>query len=683
MLFFVSANIENLCVLPTAAQVSSSDGEIDASGAASVDSSSVKSKHLVGYSDAVPIRVVYPTQAKIDASKSFIVGCCRPGDSLTCNGEPVRLTRDGFFAHVITLKPGDNAFTLVESGITNATREVHATRSSEPPAIPRDQLVILKETFHPQQDMAFSTGDLVHFSVRATPGADVTVTIGQKTVRLRTLAKQSTTSANKKAKTVVTRQGASGKPINVNGGLGVAYGKPFQQGSHSRDDTYYGFYKISEDDDWQNVHPRVTATMDGRTTSSTPGGALRVLHQPLLAETVHDNTIVRLGPGAGRTTPLVKGIRLVVDGWQGDQIRCLYGANKHFWIAKNELEWENIDENAMRTVGRRSSGVAGPAPGAIARTINIADDDFGSYISLPLTQRLPYQVVQSTKPNALVLKLYGVTADTDWVSDPHLNATQSDEDKGTAHHRIIDSVTWNQPVDSQYDVTVALKGHRQWGFKVDYEGSELRLHVRRPPHLDTANDSKSLSGLKICLDPGHGGKEVGAIGPSGVTESSVNLGIALRLKDLLEKAGAQVIMTRTSDQDVSLEERVRIANDNKVQILLSVHNNSLPDGRDPWLEHGTSSYYYHPQSTELSQYLNNALASTMNLSNIGNRFQNLALARPSAMPAVLAEVGFMINPEEYALLISPEGQELAAKGLFKGLHDYLRGSDHKSADRKL
>jgi N-acetylmuramoyl-L-alanine amidase len=643
----------------------------------------VDNKHMVGFSDAIPIRVVYPTPAKIEASKSFIVGCCRPGDSLTCNGEPVKLTKDGYFAHVVPLKPGDNKFTLVETGMTSASREVHAIRSSEPPAIPPDQLTIIKESFHPQQDMAFTPGDLVHFSVRATPGAEVYVTMGHKTIRLRTLEKTASAHAgNKKSKAGATKHVASGKPISVNGGMGVAYGKTFQQGSHGRDDTYYGFYKIAADDDWRNIHPRVNAAIGGKMATMTGSGAFQVLHQPLLAETAHDNTIVRLGPGAGRTTPLVKGIRLMVDGWQGDQVRCLYAANKHFWIAKNELEWENNDDGSI--IGdKKLSGVEGPAPGAMARTINIADDEFGSYISVPLTQRLPYQVVQSTKPNSLVLKLYGVTADTDWVSDPHLNANQSDDDKTSTKHKLIDTVTWNQPVDGQYDVTVTLKGHRQWGFKVDYEGSELKLHIRRAPHIDTSNASKSLSGLKICLDPGHGGKEVGAFGPSGVTESNVNLGIALRLKDLLEKSGAQVIMTRTTDKDVSLEDRVRIANENKVQILLSVHNNSLPDGRDPWLEHGTSSYYYHPQSTELSQYLNNALASTVNLSSIGNRFQNLALARPSAMPAVLAEVGFMINPEEYALLISPEGQDLAAQGLFKGLHDYLRGSDHKSADHKL
>ena len=634
-----------------------------------------------GPNDAVPIRVFYPTPQKILSARSFILGCCQPGDTLTCNGDPVKLSRQGFFAHVVPLKPGDNKFTLVESGNVSASREVHALRTTEPPAIPADQLVILKDSLQPKQDMAFSAGDLVHFSVRATPGAEVTVTLEHKTIRLRTLEHPAPHAAPRKGKAVAGKTSTGGTKISVNNGLNVAYGKTFQHGSHERDDTYYGFYKVAADDDWKNIYPKITAVENGKSISITGTNSLRTLHQPMLAETTHDDTIVRVGPGAGRTTPLAKGIRLLVDGWQGEHLRCLYAPNKHFWITRPDLEWENNDD-AMRSGDRHATGVAGPAPGAVARTINISEDEFGSYISVPLNQRLPYQVVQSTKPNTLVLKLYGVTADTDWVSDPHLNSNTEDETSKNAHHKLIESVTWSQPTDGQYDVIVALKGHRQWGFKVDYEGSELRLHVRRPPPIETGNAAKPLTGLKICVDPGHGGKEVGAVGCSGVTESAVNLGIGLRLRDLLEKSGAQVIMTRTTDQDVSLEDRVRIANENKVNILLSVHNNSLPDGRDPWLEHGTSSYYYHPQSTELSQHLNTALASTMNLSNIGNRFQNLALARPSAMPAVLAEVGFMINPEEYALLISPEGQDLAAQGLLKGLQAYLRGPEHKNADHK-
>lgn len=622
------------------------------------------------------IRVVYPTTDKIDASSSFIVGCCQPGASLTCNGDAVRLSKQGFFAHVIQLKPGDNKFVLIESGSASATREVHAYRTVEPPPIPSNQLLIMKETLQPSQETAVATGDLIHFKVRATPGAQVTITIANRTITLRTLdspAQPHSKSSMRKSNSTQpnSAQRVGGSKIAVNGGLAVAYGKSFQRSSQGRNDTYFGFYKVAESDDWQNLQATVTANFDGKSISVPSAATFTTLKNPMLAQTNHDDTIVRVGPNAGRTTPLSREIRLLVDGWQGDQVRCIYAPNKHFWIARQDLTWEN--GQSARIWDRKQSGSPGPAPVADARAINIVDDEFGSYVSIPLTQRLPYQIVQSVRPNTLVLKLYGVTGDTDWISDPHLNAsTEDDSSVKSANHVPVEGVSWNQVTDGQYDVTVTLKGHRQWGFKAEYVGSELRLHIRHAPKLNRSNPAAPLSGLKICVDPGHGGKERGAIGCSNIPESSINLGIALKLRGLLETAGAQVIMTRTDDHDVTLDERVRIANENKVDILLSIHNNSLPDGRDPWKERGTSSYWYHPQSTELARCFKVGLVATLGLPELGNRFQNLALCRPSFMPAVLAEVGFVINPEEYALLISPEGQMTAAEGLLKGLQDYLK-----------
>jgi N-acetylmuramoyl-L-alanine amidase len=195
--------------------------------------------------------------------------------------------------------------------------------------------------------------------------------------------------------------------------------------------------------------------------------------------------------------------------------------------------------------------------------------------------------------------------------------------------------------------------------------------VKRAPELVPGHTAKRLDGLSICLDPGHGGSESGAIGCGGMTEADINLGISLKLRDLLEREGAHVIMTRTTNAEVSLAKRVEIANQNNVDILLSVHNNALPDGRDPWTEHGTSSYWYHPQSTELAHALKIGIEHHLAFGDLATRWQNLALTRPSAMLSVLTESGFMVNPDEYAILEEPAGQEEAAQGMLKGLIDYL------------
>jgi N-acetylmuramoyl-L-alanine amidase len=263
--------------------------------------------------------------------------------------------------------------------------------------------------------------------------------------------------------------------------------------------------------------------------------------------------------------------------------------------------------------------------------------------------------------------MYGVTADTDWVTSETKSAG------GKEDGNPVDHVSWRQASDDLYELIIHLRGHRQWGYKINYEGTTLCLGVKRQPQL--VSNERPLAGLRICLDPGHGGSEIGSTGCSGLHESKLNLAIAEKLQPLLVAQGAHVTMTRTDDSVHSLEERVRIANEQRADILLSIHNNGLPDGSDPWKVHGTSTYWYHPQSIELARSLRDSLVETLGFSDLGARYQNLALARPTAMPAVLVEVGFMVNPDEFARLIDPGFQEKVAQALCQGLVKYMHPNE--------
>jgi N-acetylmuramoyl-L-alanine amidase len=597
-----------------------------------------------------PIKVIYPTAAtKVPAASTFIVGAIAAGGQLTCNGMPVRLSPQGYFAHVVQLKPGENDFELVESGSVQASRKVVVHRDVDPPAISDTDITIVGDSIQPNESKGVRPGEMIEFSVRATPNSEVIVNLGKKSIYLRTLeAHTGTTATSTLGRRKKSRATKNSAKVHVNTGMDTAYGQVYQRHTHGRPDHYFGHYKVAADDTWVDLKPKIILKHGSKTISQPFPQTLTVVQQPNLAQTAHDATIVRVGPNASRITPLQSGIRLLVDGWQGDQMSCLYAPAKHVWIARQDLSFENGDD-------KNSTG-EGPTPNSVARTINLKEEPTGEFLSLPLSQKLPYQVEQTLDPNCLKLHVYGVTADTDWVSDT--------PEKG----QLIEGVTWKQVGDSHYEITVSIKGHRQWGYRVDYDGTELKLHIKKAPTLLAAD---RLDGLSICIDPGHGGSERGAMGCSGVAEADVNLGIALKLRDLLAANGAKVIMTRVTDKDVSLDDRVKIADESGVDILLSVHNNSLPDGRDPWTERGSSSYYYYPQSKELARSLKNGLLDAFHLPDLGSRYQNLALCRPSGMPAVLAEVGFMINPEEYTILISTEGQEKAAQGLFKGLESYL------------
>jgi N-acetylmuramoyl-L-alanine amidase len=595
------------------------------------------------------ISIVYPTNnLLIPAASTFIVGSCPPGRQLQCNGSDVRINAKGYFAHVVQLKPGSNTFTVTETGAPGQQQEVTVRREMPPPAISTEQFKLAIETAQPHDDRGVAPGDFIPLSVHATPGGDVKVLIGKKTIQLRPAAAvQAEVRSAKRKKKAAKAKGRLA--VNVNLGMDAAYGQAFQRSPGSAPDIYMGFYKVEPDDRWQNIAPKFILSKNGRTTGAPGPGRISTVLQPTLAQTRHDDTVVRLGPGASRTTPISAGVRVLVDGWQGEQLRCLYSTAHHVWIAKDDLAFES------------DSAESGPLPQTTIRTINLLNDDYGADIVLPLTQRLPYQIEQHMKPNRLTMRIYGATADTDWVT-PLV--------PGPKQHDLIERVAWKQQADGIYEMTVYLKQARQWGFKADYQGSNLHLHVKSPPAL-SPTEGKRLNGLVICLDPGHGGAESGALGCGGKREADFNLGIALKLRDLLAKEGAKVIMTRSGDTDVSLEQRVQIANENNVDILLSIHNNALPDGRDPWTEHGTSSYWYHPQSAEFAHKLKEGVQKEIAFGDLATRWQNLALIRPSGELAVLAEIGFMVNPDEYAYLEQNAGQEKSAQGLLDGLVQFL------------
>src|SRR5579875_203009 len=576
------------------------------------------------------IMVVYPKEeATVAAAATFLIGSCPPGSTLTCQGRPVRLNAQGYFAHVVSLDPGANRFLLVRDGA--AARTVTVLRETPPPSVPAGALRFAPDSAQPKEDLGVTAGDLIPLAVRATPGARVEAWLGRRHVPLR--------------QGVPGHKSVFGEAI-INLGLDTAYGRTFQRQPEHAPDLYFGFYRVGADDRFRGLTVRYQLTAGRRTVKCLGRARLTTVEQPRPARTVHDDTVVRLGPGQARTTPEPAGVRLLVDGWQGSFMRCLVAPAHHLWIAGQDLSFEE----------------GGPPPACAVRTINVEAEGTGARIVVPLAQRLPYQLEQQLNPGRLVLRIFGATADTDWVS----------RTPPAVPSELIENVTWRQAADRLYEVTVHLPQHRQWGFSAEYDRTSLVLHVKGPPHLDPAKGP--LAGAVICLDPGHGGSETGALGPTGVPEPAVNLAIASRLRQRLEADQARVIMTRTSEQEnPSLPERVATAVSGGADLLVSVHCNALPDGRDPWVEHGSSSYWYHPQSEELASLLKKQLVAETGLPDFGTSYQNLFLCRPSNLPAVLVEVGFMINPDEYARLISPDFQEQAARALEHGLVRYLGG----------
>lgn len=192
------------------------------------------------------------------------------------------------------------------------------------------------------------------------------------------------------------------------------------------------------------------------------------------------------------------------------------------------------------------------------------------------------------------------------------------------------------------------------------EGSEAVVEISRSP----------VYHQRIFVDPGHGGADPGAMGASGLMEKEVNLDIALRLRDILIDAGAEVHLARESDLFVPLHERPRAANAQGSAIFVSLHSNANPKTG----ETGTETYYHpeRPGSKELAASVQKKLVETLRLPDRSIRAtRDFVVTRETTMPAVLAEVAFLSNPAEERLLADPAFRQKAAEAVAAGIMAYF------------
>lgn len=184
-----------------------------------------------------------------------------------------------------------------------------------------------------------------------------------------------------------------------------------------------------------------------------------------------------------------------------------------------------------------------------------------------------------------------------------------------------------------------------------------------------------LKGKKVTIDPGHGGSDSGAIGPTGLYEKTATLHIGLNLAEMLKESGAKVYITRKTDKDVApqpatdveeLQSRVDVANNTDSDIFVSIHLDSFTSPAAK----GTTGYYYvngSSASERLATYIKEGVIEQIGTFDRGTKTSNFYVVKHTTMPATLLEVAFVSNPDEEAILASDEGAKKAAIGIFNGI----------------
>jgi N-acetylmuramoyl-L-alanine amidase len=653
------------------------------------------------HSGPLAIDVVYPRDSSFIAARdsNFIFGSVGDGRAqLTVNGERVRVESNGaFIAWLPVPASAEDTVARYELEATLGTQRARGVRTVFLPRplapLARDSAVIDDAGVVPGGAWWAQRGEIVPIRVRASPDARVRLLLPDGNAvplaELTTVA-GSSAAANWAFGSIPTMDTASGlyegeliarvplgrgrlspgippgpaglpelthycappppDAVEVGDSLGVATDSTGTPGPEATGAGAIVEEKLAEADVPLECAQLEAIVADDTARSPLPldlwvldgnGPVVELRDEP--SGVGRDGYVVgRAGPGATTYWQWTDGVRGRVSGRRNGAVRIALDGRTEAWVAADELVWlrgASLAERAHVGTVRFSS-----APDRLLVNVSVAGP-------------VPYEI--EVDGDRLTLTLYGAYSNTDWLQygprDPFLRAAR-----------------WEQDGSDRYLLHIDLAG-QPWGYRAGYRRGALVLEIRKPPPIDP---NHPLAGRLIVVDPGH--PPAGATGPTRLYEGEANLAIAFKLKRLLEEAGARPILTRADRSVVRLYDRTRLAELLDAELLISIHNNALPDGVNPFERHGTSVYYFQRHSLDLARALQQNLLETMGLRDLGFGRASLALVRPTWMPAALTEGAFMMIPDQEAGLRSPVWQEAYARGVLLGIREFLLGAARRS-----
>lgn len=240
-------------------------------------------------------------------------------------------------------------------------------------------------------------------------------------------------------------------------------------------------------------------------------------------------------------------------------------------------------------------------------------------------------------------------------------------DKGTFSLEIPDGVIayrWGESVQTEWKKPNKREGRKKEQLEFIF------IRNQRPAfHLE---NKEALKGKVIIIDPGHGGKDVGAVGLSGTYEKDVNLSVGLAMQEELKKWGAIPVMVRDHDTYAMdhLGDRVALGLRNQGDIFVSLHS----DAASNRAAKGFTVYYHSGKGLEdlrLAKSVHGRMKRMMQTQDRGTRSANFYVVKRNALPAILIEMGFISNPYEEVELMNPDYQRDVVEGTIQGLADFF------------
>lgn len=552
----------------------------------------------------------------IDGEGTFVIGTSDPTEPLYIDGKAVGRTKSGYFSLYLPLEKGENTFIFSHKG----EETKYTIYGGTPPASGSTKVVYPTLTspgitaVTPSADWAGS--GTLNVSVTAPRGAYVSATLNGKTVKL-----------------IPT--------------LYVPYTGEYMK------EVYTGSFKLSakagEISELGTI--KFVSTYNGETYTAESGN-IRVI-------------------GSGTYIPIEvinsdSELKIDYNSWYYDdytpqsagmQDNALFLADGMYKLRCGGF----ISQDNVRELDRDAFGIA-----SITNPTLYSDAD-GTYFKIKVSENVPVNCY--IEDGEFCVTLYNVNtkkpSKVSFGDNPLFTSARGENSKKANSYKYFFKL---RDIENFY------------GFDHYYEDGYLTIKLRNPEKLPDTD--KPLAGKVIILDAGHGGKNPGALGPLGsadgaINESDFNLKIVLEAEKYLSDLGAEVIQIRDADCeiDVPISDRLQMLIETQPDLVISVHQNSMPYTADVRKIHGCVGLYWSDAGYMLTDVIGEAISTALNKTDRSPTKQRLAMVRNPKFPATLVETCFITNVEEYERMMKPDTVAKIAKAIADGVLNYYTAQE--------
>ncbi|MBU2583704.1 MAG: N-acetylmuramoyl-L-alanine amidase [Bacteroidetes bacterium] len=595
------------------------------------------------------VKIVHPSAGTVLNTQNgfcYVLGTVTPSNAkLFINGDEAQIEQDGAFIHytrviyesqdlIIQLPDSStlpvNAyldFKLIANGVTDEFK--HYVKTNLPLVTSSPEILQVDVSFsnQPNVNQKLLPGEVIDLKIKATPGCNAAFSISGVKEQFPMV------------ETFITNEFYLGEAI---------FGSGFVQSSDTVKGIYEGHF-ILPNENWKERRLTVHFSHEklGKLDYALPGTI--TINQSLQYDIVElldePNLVVgRTAQGLGYKLFLPGGIKAICDGEIQDWLRLR--------LAKNEIVF--VPRSSVKFLPAGSS-----IPKSSIEVVRTKNEEDHVRVEIGLRERLPFEIKQLSNPLRLSVKIFRAVSDIDWI---FYDRSQS----------LVENIEWSQTSEDILELSIDLNQKLLWGYSFEYEGNILILKIKKSPQISKKwlFFGNPLEGRKIVLDPGHN-PDFGSVGPRNVKEKDVNLQITLKVKKLLEKEGAKVFLTH-SGEGISLRQRKQKVLSFNPDVSISIHNNALPEGVNPFEHNGSSVYFYNANAKLLAESIHKNLLQQLKLKDFGLYWDNLYMCRIPETVAILIEPAFMIIPQQEKLLSSDEFQYKIAEAVKNGLEEFFQ-----------